>query len=150
MFRRLLSLMLISFLLQMICITPVLAAVQTDKETQRIAKMKERIGVIHLEKKRVIITRRDGTKMYGQISEVNESSFIIRDEQTRATSEVKYDDATQIKTKGNGLSTSTKVLIGVGIAVAAVVLLVTIKPLGKSPFPKCNADQSNAPCDNSR
>jgi hypothetical protein len=122
---------------------------QTDKETQRIAKMKKRIGLVHLEKKHIVITRRGGTKLNGRISEVNESSFIITDEKTGATSEVKYDDAVQVKTKGN-FSTGTKVLIGVGIAVAAVVLLVAIKPLGKSPFPKCNADQSNAPCDNSR
>ncbi|HXH68890.1 MAG TPA: hypothetical protein VNI60_00945 [Pyrinomonadaceae bacterium] len=126
------------------------AVVRTDKETHRIAKMKERISVIHLEKKRGIITRRDGTKLKGRISEVKESSFIIRDEQTGTTSEVKNDDVTQVKTKGNGLATSTKVLIGVGIAAAAVILLVIIKPLGRSPFPKCNADQSNAPCDNSR
>ncbi len=129
---------------------PVAADEQTDKKTKRIAKMKERISVSHLVKKHVTITRRDGTKLKGRISEVNESSFIIKDEQTGAISEVKYDDATQVKTKGNGLSTSAKILIGVGIAAAAVVLLVAIKPLGRSPFPKCNADQSNAPCDNSR
>ena len=149
MYKKLLTLLLVSFLVQMICIPPVSAVMQTDKETQRIAKMKERIGLVHLEQKRVVITLRDGTKLKGRISEVNESSFIITDEKTGATSEVKYDDAVQVKTKGN-FSTGTKVLIGVGIAVAAVVLLVAIKPLGKSPFPKCNADQSNAPCDNSR
>ncbi len=149
MYKKLLTLLLVSFLVQMICIPPVSAVMQTDKETQRIAKMKERIGLVHLEQKRVVITRRGGTKLNGRISEVNESSFIITDEKTGATSEVKYDDAVQVKTKGN-FSTGTKVLIGVGIAVAAVVLLVAIKPLGKSPFPKCNADQSNAPCDNSR
>jgi len=133
----------------MICITSVSAVVPNDKETQRIAKMKERISVIQLEKKRVVITRWDGTKLKGRTGEIKESSFFITDEQTGATSEVNYNDVAQVKTKGKGLSTSTKVLIGVGIAVAAVALLFIIKPLGKSPFPKCNADKSNAPCDNS-
>lgn len=149
MFKKLLSIILVSFLLQMICITPVSIIAQTDKETQRIAKMKKDMGEIQLNKKRFIITRRDGMILNGRISEVKESSFVIRDEQG-TTSEVKYDDVTQIKSKSSGLSTGTKVLIGVGIAAAVVVLVLIVKPLGKSPFPKCNADQSNAPCDNSR
>ncbi len=145
MYKKPLSFMLVSFLIQMICITSVSAVVPTDTEMQRIAKMKERISVIQLEQKRVVITRRDGTKLKGRISEVKESSFFIKDERTDTTIEVKYNDATQVKTKGKGLSTGTKVLIGV--VAAAVILVLIIKPLGKSPFPKCNADMSNAPCD---
>lgn len=147
MYKKPLSLILVSFLIHMICITSVSAVVPTDKETRRIARMKERISVIQLEKKRVVITRRDGTKLKGLTGEVRESSFFITDEQTGAASEVNFDDVAQVKTKKKGLSTSTKVLIGVGIVAAAVVLVLIIKPLGKSPFPKCNADLSNAPCD---
>lgn len=151
MYEKLFSLMLAAFVIQTICITPVSAVVRTDKVTQHIAKMKERVSVNHLEKKRVVITRRDGTKLKGHISEIKENSFIINDEQTGITSEVNNNDVTQVKPKGNGLSTGAKILIGVGIAATAVVVLVLVtKPLGKSPFPKCNADQSNAPCDNSR
>lgn len=146
MYKKSLSLTLVSFLIVLICITSVSAVVPTDTETQRIAKMKERISVIQLQQKRVVITRQDGMKLTGRISEVKESSFFISDEQANTIIEVKYDDATRVKTKGKGLSTSTKVLIGVGVVAAAVVLLFVIKPLGKSPFPKCNADMSNAPC----
>lgn len=150
MYKKLLSLILVSFLIQMVCISPVSAVVITDTETQRIAEMKEHISRIYLENKRVTITRRDGTKLKGHISEVKESSFIIRDEQTDATNEINYDEAIQVKSKSNGLSTRTKILLGVGIAAAVVVVVLIVKPLGKSPFPKCNADRSNAPCDNSR
>ncbi len=96
--KKLLSLILVSFLIQMICITSVSAVAQTDTETQRIARMKERVGVIHLENKRVTISRRDGTKLKGRITKVKKSSFIVEDEQTDATSEVKYDDVLQVKT----------------------------------------------------
>lgn len=97
--------------------------------------MKERFSVNQLEKKRVIITRRDGTKLKGRISEIKNFSFIINDEQTGTIIEVKNEDVTQVKTKGNGLSTGAKILIEVGIAAAVVVLVLVTKPLGKSPFP---------------
>ena len=116
MYKKPLSILLVSFLIQMLCITSVAAVVPTETETQRIAKMKERISVIQIEKKLVIITRRDGTKLNGRISEVRESSFFIRDEQTDTTIEVRYEDATQVKTKGNSLSTKTKVLLGLELS----------------------------------
>ncbi len=142
--------MLIAFLFQMVCVSSASAVVRTNEETLRVTKMKERIGVIHLEKKRVTITRRDGTKLKARVSEVKEDSFVMTDEKTGAASEVRYDDVVQVKTKSNGLATSTKFLIGAGIVAAVVVVVLIVKPLGKSPFPKCNADRSNAPCDNSR
>jgi len=73
----------------------------------------------------------------GRISEIKEFSFVINDEQTGTIIEVKNEDVTQVKTKGNGLSTGAKILIEVGIAAAVVVLVLVTKPLGKSPFPKC-------------
>jgi hypothetical protein len=57
MLQKFLSLALASLLIQVICVTPVPAGQQTDKETQRIAEVKERISAIGLvEKKRDIIT----------------------------------------------------------------------------------------------
>lgn len=148
MYKKPLAIMLVSFLIQMICITPVSAVVvPINTETRRIAEMKERISVIRLENKRAVVTLRDKTKLKGHIGEVKESSFFIKDERTDTTIEVKYENAAQVKTKGNGLSTGAKVLIGVGIVAAVVVVVLIVKPLGKSPFPKCNADMSNAPCD---
>ncbi len=75
MYKKPLSILLVSFLIQMLCITSVAAVVPTETETQRIAKMKERISVIQIEKKLVIITRRDGTKLNGRISEVRNLPF---------------------------------------------------------------------------
>jgi hypothetical protein len=61
-----------------ICVTPVPAGQQTDKETQRIAEVKERISAVgFLEKKRVIITRRDSTKLRGRVSEIKEDSLAL-------------------------------------------------------------------------
>lgn len=150
MFRKFLSFILISAAFQMICTTSVSAAVgQADKETERIAKIKERVNAAHLGKKTVVVTRRGAAKLKGYVSEVNEFSFVVRSEQSGTPSEVRFDDVTQVKSKGSGLSSGTKILIGAGIA-AAVILVLIVKPLGGSPFPKCNADQSNAPCDNRR
>jgi hypothetical protein len=74
------------------------------KKPCALPMMKERIGVIHLEKKRVTITRRDGTKLKARVSEVKEDSFVMTDEKTGAASEVRYDDVVQVKTKSNGLA----------------------------------------------
>jgi hypothetical protein len=149
MYKKSLSLMLVAFLLQMFFVTSATAVVRTNEETLHVAKMKERIGAIHLERKRVTVTRRDGTKLKARVSEVREDSFVMTDEKTGAANEIRYDDVEQVKTKGNGLATSTKFLIGAGIVAAVVVVVLIVKPLGKSPFPKCNADRSNTPCDNS-
>ncbi len=75
MYKKPLSFILVSFLIQLMCITSVSAVVPTETETQRIAKMKERISVIQLEKKRVIIKRRDGTKIKGALVKLRTLPF---------------------------------------------------------------------------
>jgi hypothetical protein len=122
MLQKFLSLALASLLIQVICVTPVPAGQQTDKETQRIAEVKERISAIGLvEKKRDIITRRDSTKLTGRVSEIKKDSFVITDDKTGTSSTVAYSDVTQVKSKGDGLSRGTKITIGARIAAAAVI-----------------------------
>ncbi len=89
MYKKALSVMLVSFLIQVICVKQVLAVVPANTETLRIARMKERIGEIQLEKKRAVVTLRDKTKLTGRIGEVRETSFSIADERTNATIEVR-------------------------------------------------------------
>jgi len=122
MFQKSLSLALALILSGMICVTPVSARLQTDQETQRIAKVKERISVISLvEHKRVVITRRDGTKLRGRVSEMTGVSFVITDDQTDTNTTVAYSDVTQVKSKGDGFSTGAKIAIGAGLAVGAFI-----------------------------
>ncbi len=64
--------------------------------------------------------------------------------------EVKNEDVTQVKTKGNGLSTGAKILIEGWDCRRCSSFSACYKAFGKMPFSKCNADQSNAFCDNSR
>ncbi len=123
MFQKSLSLALASILLGALCVTPVSAGLQTDKERQRIAKVKERISVISLvEHKRVSITRRDGTKLRGRAGEIQENSFVITDDKTGTNTTVAYSDVTQVKSKGDGgLSTGAKIAVGAGAAVAVFI-----------------------------
>ncbi len=145
MFKKSISLALVWLLIQTICVAPASAFMQTDGEAQQTAKLKARINEISRgEKKRASVTRRDGVKLAGRISEVKEDSFVIIDEKIGTTTTVAYSDVTQVNSKGKGLTTGAKVAIGAGLA--AVVLVLIIKPLGGLPFPPCTSDTPTAPC----
>lgn len=126
MIQKSLSLTLITLLLQMICVTPIFSQ-QTDAESQRVAKLKERLNTIGVvQKKRVVVTRTDGTKLDGRVSRMQEDSFVITDNKTGVDTTVAYDNVAQVKGKGGGLSTAAKIGIGVGVAIVAAVVIIGI------------------------
>ena len=70
---------------------------------------------------RVEIKLKDGKKLKGYVTQVNESSFVVMDEKTVTPTEVPYPQTKQIK--GNNLSTGLKIAIGVGIALAVILII---------------------------
>lgn len=120
--NKILSLMLAMLLLQMVCFVPAtIARPQTDKDAQRIARIKENVARRGTgERARVRVTLLDGRKISGYISEVRENAFVLIDQQTNASTTLAYTDVSQVK--GRGLSVLAKV--GIVAAVAATIGIV--------------------------
>lgn len=116
---KILSLILTMLLLQMLCFVPLtVARPQTDKDTLRVAKIKENVARRGTGKReRVKVTLLDGRKISGYISEVRENAFVVIDQQTNASTTLAYTDVSQVK--GRGLSVLAKV--GIVAAVAGTV-----------------------------
>lgn len=93
------------------------------------------------EKARVEVKLRDNTRLKGYVSEVGADTFTVTDARTGASSIVAYNNVTQVKRSGNGLSTMTKVLIGGAVAAGVIVGWQIVKPA------LCDGGaQSRGPC----
>ena len=127
MFRKVLSLALIGFLLVVTGLTPAYAGSREKKATRFAEKVKEGISKLGTgAEARIEVKLRDKTKLKGYVSEAGEDSFLIVDEKTGATSAVTYAQVKQVK--GHNLSTAAEIAIGVGVIllpIAIVILLVS-------------------------
>jgi hypothetical protein len=127
MFKQVLSLVLVGFLLSVAGVGLAYAGSKEEKEARLAAKVKEGIRKLGTgPDARVEIKLRDKTKLIGYVSEAAEDSFVIVDDKTSATSRVTYPQVRQVK--GNNLSTAAEIAIGVGVVllpIAIVVLLVS-------------------------
>lgn len=93
-----------------------------NKDVKLAAKVKSEIFKLGSgEDARIEVKLKDGTKLRGYVSQINENSFIIVDEITGSTTEVPYPNAKQVK--GNNLSTGVKIAIGVAIVLAVVLVI---------------------------
>ena len=77
---------------------------------------------------KINVKLKDGTKLKGYISEINENNFVVTNNRSGVSTEVPYSNAKQVK--GNNLSTGAKIAIGVGIA--AAVLIIAFVVIAKS------------------
>lgn len=121
MFKRVLCVVLVGFLLSLAGVRPAYARSKEEQETRLAEKVKEGISKIgtgaaaHVE-----VKLRDKTKLKGYVSEAREDSFVIVDEKTNATSTVAYSQVQQVK--GNNLSTAAKIAIGVGVILLPIAV----------------------------
>lgn len=93
-----------------------------EKAARDAAKVKANIAKLGTGKDaRVEVKLKDGGKLKGYVSQINENSFVVMDEKTTAATEVPYPNAKQVK--GNNLSTGVKIAIGVGIAIAVLIII---------------------------
>ena len=128
MFKKVLSLALVGFLLGVAGLTPAYAGWKEEEKATRFAE-KVKVGISKLgtgAEARIEVKLRNKTKLKGYVSEAGEDSFVIVDEKTGATSTVTYTQVQQVK--GNNLSTAAEIAIGVGVIllpIAIVVLLVS-------------------------
>jgi hypothetical protein len=126
MFRKSLSMMLISSLLITLFAAPsALAKSKEEKEAEFAARVKAGVAKLGAgAETRISVKLRNKTKLSGYISRVGAESFVITDLKTGAETEVAYPDVRQAK--GNNLSTGATIAIVAGVAVGVTLLVLWI------------------------
>src|SRR5258708_6703481 len=121
--RKLLTVAIAAFVLNLVCVSSASAKPSAEKDAQFAAKVKAEIFKLgtgpaaHVEFK-----LRDGTKLKGYVAEAGEDHLVVVDE-IGASTEVPYPQVKQ--TKGNNLSTGVKIAIVVGIILVVATILGT-------------------------
>jgi hypothetical protein len=123
MFKKLLALSLIAFLINLAGVTQAYAA--SKEEKQALFSEKVKTGVLKLgtgEAARVKIKLRDKTKLAGYISTADGEGFTLIDSKTGMATSITYPQVKSVQ--GNNLSTRAKIAIGVGIAGAIIFIIL--------------------------
>lgn len=129
MFRKILSVALVVFLLNVAGVRFAYAGSKEVKEPRFAEKVKEGVGKLGTgAEARVEVKLRDKTKLRGYVSEAGKESFVIVDEKTGATSAVTYSQVKQVR--GNNLSTGAKIAIGVGVILIPIIVALIFVSTG--------------------
>lgn len=106
---------------------PASVSANTTLEEQTRFAEKVKTGIVKLgvgPDARIEVKLRDKTKLSGYISEVNESSFVVTNAKTGASTVVAYPDVKQVK--GNNLSTGQKFAIAAVIVGALAIIYFAV------------------------
>ena len=123
MFTKCLSFALIVLLLNAVGVGSVYADTKEEKEARFTERVRENISKLGTgTDARVEVKLRNKTKLKGYISQINENSFVVVEENTKISTEVPYSQAKQVK--GNNLSNGAKLAIGIGLLVGFTVILI--------------------------
>ena len=128
MFKKYLTFIITVLLINLTLSTTAFAETREEKEAKFAEKVKVNITKLGTGKDaKVQVKLKDGTKLKGFISKINDDSFTVSNETTGTETEIPYPKAKQVK--GNNLSTGDKIWIAVGVT--AVVLIVALSIIFK-------------------
>ena len=123
MFRKYISILFIVLVVNLLGVFPVIASTKEEKEAQFAEKVKSNIAKLGTGKDvRIEVKLKDGTKLKGYVSQINDNSFVVVSDKTGASTEIPYPNTKQVK--GNNLSTGAKIAIGIGVGVGVGILIV--------------------------
>jgi hypothetical protein len=95
--RRILSLAVVAFLLNLTCCSSA-AANSMSKEDEFAAKVKAAVAKIGVgADARIEVSLRDKVKLKGYVSEANEEGFVVVDEKTGVATQVAYSQVKKVK-----------------------------------------------------
>ena len=126
MFKKYLTLVLTILVVNLFLSAAVFADTKEEKTARFAEKVKTTIVKLGTGKDaRVEVKLKDGTKLKGYVSQINENSFAVTDEQTGRATEIPYPNAKQVKS--SNLSNGVKVAIAVGILAAVGLFAIYAK-----------------------
>jgi len=122
MFRKLFTLFLMAFVINLAGARLVFAESKEDKQARYAEKIKANVLKLGTgESTRVKVKLRDQAKLEGYISEAGAETFTVTNRKTGLATTVAYPQVKSVQ--GNNLSTGAKIAIGVGIA-ATIIFIV--------------------------
>ena len=125
MIKKILSLVLVGFLLSVTGVRLTYAGTREEKESRFAEKVKNGISKLGTgADARIEVKLRDKTKLKGYVSEAGQDSFIVVDEKTNAATKIFYSQVKQVK--GNNLSTAAEIAIGVGVILIPIVVVLLL------------------------
>ena len=120
--KKFITLAVIGILIHVTCASVAMAKNPSDKEASFAEKVKAGIAKLGTGKDSLVkVKLRDGTRLNGYLSEVNENSFVVTDRKTGAATTVLYPQVKQVK--GNNLSSGAKIAIAIGALLALTIVL---------------------------
>lgn len=123
MFRKLVTLLLIAFLINLACVRVAYADSKEEKQARFAEKVKANVLKLGTgESARVKVKLRDQAKLEGYISDAGADTFTITNRKTGLATTVAYPQVKSVQ--GNNLSTGAKIAIGVGIAATIIFIIL--------------------------
>jgi hypothetical protein len=125
MFKKILSLALVGFLLNVTGASVAYAGTKEEKAARFAEKVKAGISKLGTgAQARIEVKLRDKTKLKGYVGEAGTDSFVIVSEKTGATSTVTYSQVKQVK--GNNWSTGAEIALGIGVILLPIVIVLIL------------------------
>ena len=123
MFKKLVSLFLVTVLINLAGLTTAYAASKEEKQAIFAEKVKATVLKFGTgESARVKIKLQDKTKLAGYISVADGEGFTVIDSKTGMATTIAYPQVKSVQ--GNNLSTGAKIAIGVGIAATIIFIIL--------------------------
>ena len=123
MFRKLVTLLLIAFLINLAGVRVAYAGSKEEKQARFAEKVKASVLKLGTgESARVKVKLRDQAKLEGYISDAGAETFTITNRKTGLATTVAYPQVKSVQ--GNNLSTGAKIAIGVGIAATIIFIIL--------------------------
>ncbi len=121
--KKIISLTLITLLMQMSFIHSAFAGTKEEKFTAKVKTEIAKLGTGTDAK--IKLKLKDGTKIKGYIMEANANQFVVMDSKTGQAVPVAYPQVGQAK--GNNLSSGTIIVLGViGLVILSIILASNI------------------------
>jgi len=125
MFKKYLTTILAVMVLNLAFGATAFATTEGEKEAKFAEKVKTNVTKLGTGKDaRVEVKLKDGTKLKGYVSQINEGSFVVVNEKSGAATEIPYPQTKQVK--GNNLTTGAKIAIGVGIVLLVIAIAAIV------------------------
>jgi hypothetical protein len=120
MLKKVISILLVLAVVNLAVIPAVFASDnKAEKEAKFVEKVKTEIAKLGVgTDAKIQVKLKDGTKLKGYVSEINDEGFVVTDNDGKSTS-IPYNNAKQVK--GNNLN--TKAIVAIGIAVAIIIIV---------------------------
>ena len=124
MIRKLLTFTLATWLISFGCVTS--APAQTDKDAQRLAKVKHAINKIGIDES-TNVSLQDGTKLKGRIVEIGEDYLVLVEKKTANSNRISFAQVKQVKSVVANPLGDPAVLLGLALIPTIIGLSILAK-----------------------